>query len=123
MAYKSDEVRREYNRRRAADQYAQYVQRRDALMEREFQNECYLCLKVAGKHFHLHHFIYHETESDYPRNGRSLYLRLKRLTEAEQHPERFRLLCAGCHHYLEGIRAMINVEKLDRARVLELVNI
>lgn len=79
-----------------------------------FNGECYLCAKPAGRNFHLHHHEYHPTESDYPRSGRSLYIRLKRLSEAEIHPERFRLLCARCHRRVEGL-----VSELGRTTNLE----
>lgn len=119
MAYKDPEARREYNRQRAASLYEDYVTRRDALML-HFGDECYLCAKAAGKHFHLHHVEYHPTESDYPRSGRSLYVRIKRLSEAEATPGRFRLLCAGCHGYLEMVLGAAG-KGFNKDRLLELL--
>lgn len=105
MAYTNPADRREYNRQRAARLYAEYVERRDRLMATLFGGKCFTCDKAAGKHFHLHHVEYHETESAYARSGRSLHVRILRVAEAEAHPERFRLLCGRCHRILEAIKA------------------
>ncbi len=121
MVYKDPDHLREYNRQRAQALYADYVERRSQLMCSAFKDHCYLCSKPAGSHFHFHHVEYHATESAYPRNGRSLYLRIKRLAEAEEHPERFRLLCGGCHALVEALKANIDRANVDKQRLEELV--
>jgi hypothetical protein len=87
--------RKEYNRKRAQDSYAVFKERRIRITAL-LGGKCKLC-EVAKKGLHLHHVFYHPTESNYKRSSKSFWNRLRRLNEAEEHPERFQLLCEGCH--------------------------
>ena len=104
--------RKQYDRRR----YADFQQRRAAVMLL-FGGKCWLCEKPAETGFHLHHKEYHPTESDYPRHARTFWVRLKRLKEAEEHPERFCLLCDNDHKLVERCkhRASIKVKNKPEA--------
>ncbi len=64
----------------------------------------FICESKAYKGFHLHHDSYHPEESNYPTHGKTMYIRLKRLAEAEKNPERFRLLDSTCHTLVESVR-------------------
>lgn len=97
---------REYQRKRAEKVYKNFHERRFKIFEL-LGNECQLCKEPAKKGFHLHHVEYHSIESNYPRNSKSMVTRLKRLKEAEEHPERFALLCNRCHSVLEWIKFKI----------------
>lgn len=106
--------RREYDKLRARKVYGDYKNRRKLLLEK-LGYKCFLCEKDAPSNFHLHHLNYDNPESDYPRHARSMYIRLKRLSEAERFPERFSILCPRCHRALEGLKPVIknwNKEKL-----------
>lgn len=103
--------RKEYDRLRAKRLYEDFKQRREALMLK-FGDACYLCEQKARKGFNLHHIIYDSVESNYPRHSKSMSVRLKRLKEAEEHPERFRLLCPSCHHFITKLHFNVNINKL-----------
>ena len=81
-----------------------YLQKeeRNKLIVEVFGGKCYICERSSIDNMHLHHIIYHEIESNYPKtgNGWSVY---KRQKEATEHPERFRLLCKSCHYAVEKI--------------------
>lgn len=96
---------REYQRQRAVRVYADFHKRRLELFK-VFGNECYLCGRPAIKGFHLHHTEYHPVESNYKRDSRSMSTRIKRLKEAEAHPERFALLCPHDHRLVEFCKGM-----------------
>ncbi len=91
--------RKAYDRRR----YADFQVRRAAVMTL-LGGKCYLCDKLAEAGFHLHHVVYDPVESNYPRHARSLYVRFKRVKEAEAHPERFCLLCDKDHKLVEMVK-------------------
>lgn len=95
--------KKEYDAERQRILYAEYQERRLAL-EEKFGNVCYLCKQSKRKNFHLHHRYYHPIESNYPRHSKSMNVRWKRLKEAEEHPERFALLCPTCHRMLETFK-------------------
>ena len=97
--------------------YAVYKEQRQAL-EEQFGNVCYLCNQSKRKCFHLHHRVYHPTESDYPRNSRSMHVRRKRLKEAQDHPERFSLLCPTCHKLI----TILEYSNLNKQHLIELLN-
>lgn len=106
--------RKIYDKERAKQQYEKFQQRRADILVK-LGNSCYLCDTEAQKGFHLHHIEYHSTESDYPRHSKSMHVRWKRLKEAENNPQRFKLLCPKCHRVLSGIENLvtdINIDKL-----------
>jgi len=80
--------------------YEQFQIRRQAVIA-AFGGECFVC--GDADNLHLHHEQYVAGESDYPRHARSMSARLKRVEEAEKHPERFRLLCATCHGLVHAV--------------------
>ena len=88
--------KKKYDLERVAETYRLFKIRREAILER-LGGKCFLCDAKAKKGYHLHHHEYHDVESDYPRNSKSFSVRLKRLKEAEVHPERFKVLCPTCH--------------------------
>jgi hypothetical protein len=92
--------RKEYDRKRAETAYEDFKQRRASLIYL-LGGVCKMCSR--DKHLHLHHVVYHPTESNYRRTSKDFWTRLKRLKEAEQHPERFELLCGGCHREWEAV--------------------
>lgn len=100
MTWNKKAYDREYQRKRAEKLYADFCERRLKVFNL-LGGKCFLCEKPAVKGFHLHHVEYHPTESDYPRNSKSMVTRLKRLKEAEEHPERFCLLCPKHHSMVE----------------------
>ena len=110
--------RKEIDRKFAAKRYADFKLRREKLISEIFGGECNVC-KITNQEFHLHHTYYHPTESDYPRNASSLYVRIKRLKEAEQHPERFLCLCPKCHSMLEKLKRYIR----DNSQLSRLVTL
>lgn len=112
--------RKVYDRERAKKVYADFQIRRINLFKK-LGNKCYLCDKDATKGFHLHHVKYHEVESNYPRHSKSMYIRLKRLTEAENNPKRFELLCPKCHRILSGIENLVT--SINRARLFKLLKV
>ena len=106
--------RKIYDNKRAKQQYEKFQQRRADLLIK-LGNVCYLCNADAIKGFHLHHLEYDEVESNYPRHSKSMSVRIKRLEEAENNPERFKLLCPKCHRILSGIETLVtdvNITKL-----------
>lgn len=128
MVYKDREKHLEYNRQRSRRIYEQYRQDRlDAFTL--FDGCCYTCGMVAtlGRPgFHFHHVQYHPQESDYSRSSRALSVRLRRLAEVKKNPDRFRLLCAGCHvtlsrmHHLRQQCGDMNMNRL--LELLELLD-
>lgn len=113
---KSEFDKKEYDAAHQRKLYAEYRERRDKL-EASMGNECYLCRQTKRSSFHLHHREYHPTESNYPRNSNSMNVRRKRLKEAEDHPERFALLCPTCHRMVTALE----FGDIDRERLKELV--
>jgi hypothetical protein len=104
--------RREYDRQRAQRVYADFKERKQRMIEL-LGGKCCIC-GVEHARFHLHHIIYHPTESNYPRHSKAMSVRLKRLLEAEQHPERFKLLCGKCHLAVEHVKSMIPAGAMGR---------
>lgn len=96
MGFCKKTYQKEYQRKRAARKYADFKLRRTMLFEK-LGGKCSICSKKAVKGFNLHHVYYHPIESDYPTHSKSFSIRLKRLYEAEEYPERFQLLCPPCH--------------------------
>jgi hypothetical protein len=123
MPYKDKDKLKEYNRQRAETLYESYKARRQKLYEL-LGGCCYLCGALEGKWgLHLHHMEYHPTESDYPRDSSAMSTRLKRITEAENNLERFRLLCPQCHRSIEMAKVMTTNPNLNSERLFELLEI
>ena len=116
MTYKNKFDRREYDRVRRKQQYDDFRKRKDAIHQL-LGGKCYLCSKKATKSFHLHHIVYHPIESNYPKTSKCQFTRDKRLSEAETHPERFRLLCPGCHYKVSVFKS----EDIDKDKLFELL--
>ena len=95
--------RKKHDALRVKMQYAEFKNRRVSVMEL-LGGKCHLCGTAAEKGFHLHHVRYDPIESEYPRHCKNMWAREKRLSEAENHPERFALLCPKCHHNVEMIK-------------------
>ncbi|SRR6266700_168296 len=112
--------RKEYDRKRAEVAYADFKQRRKAIIVL-LGGVCKICGR--DKSLHLHHVVYHPTESDYRKTSKDFWTRLKRLKEAEKHPERFELLCGGCHAAWEAILQLLkklsNESLIERIRLYE----
>ena len=114
--------RKEYDRNRSRTSYENFKERKIRIVNL-LDGKCKLC-ESEEKGLHLHHAIYHPTESDFKRTSRSLWNRLRRLKEAEEHPERFQLLCGRCHLLWEKLlytAKKIGIGKeqlLERLRVL-----
>jgi 5-methylcytosine-specific restriction endonuclease McrA len=104
--------KREYDRKRAEIAYADFKQRRKLVIE-SLGGCCYLCSRHR-EFYHFHHVTYHETESAYGRHAKTFWVRLKRLEEAEAHPERFRILCSRCHSLVEGLQRALNSTNFDK---------
>jgi hypothetical protein len=112
--------RKEYDRKRAKEMYDVFKARRDKLLKEQFGDQCFLCYKKTTKGrpgMHLHHLFYGD-ESNYPKNGKLMAIRIKRVEEAEQFPERFKLLCPRCHRMVESLKALPN---LDFDKILEAI--
>ncbi len=109
---KSEFDKKSYDAAHQRKLYAEYKERR-AKLEESMGNECYLCHQGKRLCFHLHHRTYHPTESNYPRNSKAMNVRRKRLKEAEDHPERFALLCPTCHRIITALEfGSIDIERL-----------
>lgn len=95
--------RKAYDREHSRKKYKEYIERRTSLVESgKLGSCCYFCEAKAKREFHFHHVQYDPIESNYPKNAKG-WSRWRRLKEAEQHPERFKLLCCKCHGDFEGI--------------------
>jgi len=110
--------RKEYDRIHTAALYEEFQIRKERLVREKFEGKCFLCDKEGWKGFHFHHIWYHETESNYPRHSKAMNIRWKRLKEAEQHPERFKVLCGPCHRLVESLK---NGSKYNSERLKELL--
>lgn len=97
------EKRKAWDRENAKKKYEQYKEQRKIALDL-LGNKCILCEKTEN--LHLHHIEYHE-DSNYPRNGNG-WSRTRRVKEALENPERFKLLCSGCHQSITVISRMIN---------------
>ena len=75
--------------------YQKFKEKRNLVFEK-LGGKCEICEKLS-KTFHLHHKIYHPIESNYPRHSKTMNIRIKRVNEAFNNPERFSLLCPRCH--------------------------
>ena len=97
------EKQADYNRRYLAKLYQQFRSRKDQIAEEQFGGRCFLCGSTEGNghEFHLHHISY-ETAGEH-RNTKAMWTRELRLREAEEHPERFRLLCGKCHRLITTV--------------------
>jgi len=108
MPYKEKSRKLEKDREYSAKRYEDFRQRKDKLCLETLGGRCYICLEDEGANeYHLHHLEYVEGESDYNRDSDSLWNRIRRLEEAEAHPERFRLLCPKCHRAVSSIQGHI----------------
>lgn len=106
--------KRAYNRARQRIVYEKFKESRlDVFCK--LGNECYLCGKPPNKNFQLHHVSYHGTESDYPRHAKAMNVRLKRVKEAQDNPERFRLLCPPCHRIVTMMECSPNL-RIERLK-------
>ena len=110
--------KKEYNRQRQREKYAEFKQRRIAFIKKK-GNCCALCRKTK-KIYNLAHKEYHITESDYARHAKSMSVRWKRLIEAENNPDRFNVLCSKCHIGLDSFQALIKEHPIEK--LLELLN-
>lgn len=108
--------KKEYDRLRAEKIYRDFQKRRINIMK-ILGNICFLCGKKAEVGFHLHHKYYCLIESNYPRHSKSMYVRLKRLTEAEKNPDRFVLLCPKHHRLVE----LLKITKIDMKKLQTLI--
>src|SRR5579859_4565838 len=113
------ENKKEYNRLRRQKEYEDFKQRRVAVIEAISNGVCFLC--GANSNLHLHHAMYHPTESDYAKNSKTMSVRWKRLEEAEAHPVRFIVLCARCHHNVEEFKRFIANNSINIDRLLRLL--
>ncbi len=123
---------REYNRAYAKQKYDDFRVRKDQVSLEHFGGCCFLCGASENyEHYHLHHIEY-GPDAEYQRNSKAQWTREMRLREAEEHPERFRLLCPKCHrlvttvgNYLVRqleIRRDVPVEQFLALATLELNN-
>ena len=95
--------RKIYDRKHSKDKYAEFKQRR-LVVENSFGNKCALCETTnKGSGWNFHH-KYYGIESNYPRDSKTMWVRWKRLKEAEEFPERFALLCCKCHMFVTFIK-------------------
>lgn len=111
--------RKEYDRLRAKKLYKEFQDRRKFLIENVFGNQCACCHKKNLKGFHLHHILY-DKNSQYPRHSKSMWIREKRLKEAELEPHKFKLLCGKCHRFI-SILAYYVEDGIDLHVALSLV--
>ncbi len=123
---------REYNRVYAKQRYDDFRVRKDQVSLEHFGGHCFLCGACENyEHYHLHHIEY-GPDADYQRNSKAQWTREMRLREAEEHPERFRLLCPKCHRLVTTvgnylirqleIRPDVPVEQFLALATLELNN-
>ena len=104
--------KKEYDRKYSRKKYAEFIQRRENVVKSGTIGDCcFICKKSAKRDFHFHHCVYLE-ESNYPKNCKSGATRWKRLKEAEQFPERFKLLCGKCHLEYETIKRNKNIKNI-----------
>lgn len=96
------EKRKAWDRENSKKKYTKYKELRKEALDK-LGGKCILCEK--NNDLHLHHIEYH-ADSDYPRTG-SGWSRIRRVTEALENPERFKLLCSGCHQSITTISRII----------------
>lgn len=95
---------REYNREYAKSRYADFRVLKDQISLNLFGGKCFLCGETEGyQGFHLHHVTYHPDDSSYRRNSKAQWTREMRVKEAQEHPERFTLLCPKCHRLVTSV--------------------
>jgi hypothetical protein len=87
---KAKEIWSRANKKRAEE----WRLRRKMVFER-LGNKCFVCGLISNTKLHLHHLRGFE---NHPMPS------IKRLKEAEEHPERFTLLCFRCHEILHRFR-------------------
>lgn len=97
--------KKEYDRKRAKKKYQEYKAERSEVLEL-LGGCCALCSRETN--LQLHHNYYDE-KSDYPRTGNG-WSRIRRVREAQIDPEKFTVLCGGCHKHLHW--AEEHIEKL-----------
>ena len=122
MPYKEKAHKQAHNRSYSAAQYEQFRIDKNHLCLNVLGGMCYICEEDEDAHeFHLHHLEYVEGESDYDRNSKSFHTRKKRVAEALEHPERFKLLCAKCHRSVSSIQGHIErmVGRAAQRKVLD----
>lgn len=122
MPYKEKAQKKEADRQYSKARYEQFRIDRNHLCLNILGGMCYICEDDLNAHeFHLHHLEYVEGESDYDRNSKSLWIRIKRVEEATEHPERFKLLCGLCHRSVSSIQGHIErmVGRAGQRRVLD----
>lgn len=116
----------EYDRQYTQARYTVYRKRRHQVLSTLFAGRCFLCGATEGfESFQLHHVEYHPTESNYGRQSDSQATKVRRLKEAAQNPERFRLLCNTCHRIVgtlgREVKRLGRKNKVDLDRLLFLV--
>ncbi len=100
--------RKIYDNKRSSHLYSEFRRRKDEIHE-ILGGSCALCKTSKASHgWHLHHLYYDPVESNYPKNSKSMSTRWKRLIEAENHPERFLLLCVHCHRIVEALKSLVD---------------
>lgn len=110
--------RKPYDKQRAVRLYQEFKERKSKLIFDVMGGKCALCEKLAQQNFHLHHVIY-DQESNYPRHSKNMWVRQKRLKEAEKNPDKFKLLCPQCHLKISSFNCI--VEKFTLEKVLSLL--
>ena len=122
MPYREKSHKLESDRKYSAAKYEQFRIDKDHLCLNILGGMCYICEdEENAQEFHLHHLEYDEVESDYDRNSKSFHTRRKRVDEAMANPERFKLLCPGCHRAVSSIQGHIErmVGRAGQRRVLD----
>lgn len=98
--------KKERDRQRAKELYAEYKRKRVELIEK-FGSKCFIC--QGNGRLEFHHMKYHK-EGKY---GHSMWRRIQMLKEIEEHPEDFRLLC-NLHHKIVSWIEVLSPEQTVR---------
>jgi 5-methylcytosine-specific restriction endonuclease McrA len=89
---------------RDEERYARFREKKDQISRDFFGGKCFLCGRTDNyQEYHLHHIEYDPEESNYDTHSRAFWTRVRRLKEATEHPERFRLLCQSCHRLITSL--------------------
>jgi hypothetical protein len=122
MPYKEKSMKRASDQKYSAAKYEQFRIDKDHVCLNVLGGECYICGDDEdAQNFHLHHVVYDEEESAYARNSKSFHVRRKRLDEAMEHPERFKLLCPACHRSVSSVQGHVQrmVERAGQRKRLD----
>jgi hypothetical protein len=99
---------RDYGREYTARRYTEFRKQKDQISQEVFGGRCGLCGSTENSgHYHLHHLEYDPEQSAYKRNSKAQWTRTLRLREAQNHPERFELLCQSCHRLVTTLGGYI----------------